>query len=161
MYKVGDRILYPMNGAGVIEDIEEHTVLGKKKSYYIMKLHSGGMKVLIPMETCDEIGVRYIISREEGLKVLEQFRKEAVACDDNWNRRHRGNMQKIKTGDIYQVLSVVKNLMYMERKKGLSTSERKMLGIAKEILVSEIVMTGAADLCDAENILADSIEELL
>lgn len=160
MYKIGDRILYPTHGAGVIEEICEQTVLGKKQTYYIMEMQSEGMRVMIPAETCDEIGVRGLISKEEGIKVLERFRSEPATDDDNWNRRQRENMAKIKSGDIYKVLTVVKNLMLRERKRGLSTSERKMLGVSKRILVSELALCSAASIEDIESIMADTIEEL-
>ena len=161
MYSVGDKILYPPHGAGVIEGIEERVVLGKKQKYYILKMPSEDMTVMIPTEGCDEIGVRYVIAKEEALKVLEAFRKESVVMDDNWNRRQRENIVKIKSGDIYEVLSVVKALMFREKTKGLSTSERKMLNSSKRIMTSEIVLSGAASMGDVESILNDTVEELL
>lgn len=161
MFEIGDKILYPMHGAGVIERIEEQTVLGKKQAYYIMNMQPDGMKVMIPIETCDRIGVRFIISKDEGQKVLEQFLKEPVVNDDNWNRRHRENMAKIKSGDIFKVLSVVKNLMFRDRTKGLSTSERKMLSVSRQILVSELVLCGVAERSDVESIMTDTIEGLI
>lgn len=161
MYSVGDKILYPPHGAGVIEGIEERVVLGKKHNYYILKMPSEDMTVMIPTEGCDEIGVRYVIAKEEALKVLETFRKEPVVVDDNWNRRQRENIVKIKSGDIYEVLSVVKALMLREKTKGLSTSERKMLNSSKRIMTSEIVLSGAASIGDVESILNDTVEELL
>lgn len=161
MYSVGDKILYPPHGAGIIEGIEERVVLGKKQKYYILKMPSEDMTVMIPTEGCDEIGVRYVIAKEEALKVLEAFRKESVVMDDNWNRRQRENIVKIKSGDIYEVLSVVKALMFREKTKGLSTSERKMLNSSKRIMTSEIVLSGAASMGDVESILNDTVEELL
>ncbi len=161
MYSVGDKILYPPHGAGVIEGIEERVVLGKKQKYFILKMPSEDMTVMIPTEGCDEIGVRYVIAKEEALKVLEAFRKEPVVMDDNWNRRQRENIVKIKSGDIYEVLSVVKALMLREKTKGLSTSERKMLNSSKRIMTSEIVLSGAASMGDVESILNDTVEELL
>ncbi len=161
MFEVGDRILYPMHGAGVIEKIEEQKVLGQKQAYYIMNMQPEGMKVMIPVATCEEIGVRFIISKDEGQKVLEQFVKEPVVSDDNWNRRHRENMAKIKSGDIFKVLEVVKNLMFRDRAKGLSTSERKMLAVSRKILVSELVLSGVADRSDIESIMVDTIEGLI
>lgn len=161
MYKVGDKILYPTHGAGIIQEITEQKIAGKKKSYYIMHMPPDGMKVMIPVESCDEIGIRFIISKDEGAQVLKKFRSEPIASSESWNKRHRDNMAKICSGDIYQVLGVVKYLMYMDRKKGLSTSERKMLGDAKQIFVSELVMTEVADKSDIEIILEDTISELL
>lgn len=161
MYELGDKVLYPMHGAGVIAGIEERVVLGEKKSYYVMDMPLGAMTVMIPVDNCDEIGVRFIISQEEGRKVLEKFRSVEIDYDDNWNRRHRENMLKLKSGDVYQVLGVVKTLMYMDKKKGLSTSERKMMGVARQIVVSELVLTGVADISDIESIFEDTIEELI
>lgn len=161
MYNIGDKILYPPHGAGVIEGIEDRVVLGKKQTYYIMKMPSEDMTVMIPTEGCDEIGVRFVIDAEEAKKVLEAFRVEPVVLDDNWNRRQRENVAKIKTGDIYEVLRVVKALMIRERTKGLSTSERKMLNTSRKIMTSEIVMSGAADISDIESILNDTVTELL
>lgn len=161
MYKVGDKILYPTHGAGIIQEITQQKVLGKLKDYYIMHMPPHDMKVMIPVDTSDKIGIRLIISREEGAEVLKRFRNEPIASDDNWNKRHRENMAKICSGDIYSVLSVVKYLMYMEKKKGLSTGERKMLGDAKQIFVSELVLTGVADREDIESIMEDTVAELL
>lgn len=161
MYSIGDKILYPTHGAGVIEGIEERVVLGKKHNYYILKMPSEDMTVMIPTDGCDEIGVRYVIEKEEALKVLEAFRNKSVVLDDNWNRRQRENIVKIKSGNIYEVLLVVKALMIRDRTKGLSTSERKMLNVSKRIMTSEIVLSGAAEMGDVESILNDTIEELL
>ncbi len=161
MYNIGDKIVYPMYGAGIIDSIEEKVVLGKKQSYYIMKMTlTGEMTVMIPMDNCDEIGVRFVIGREEGEKVLEEFRKAPIEENDNWNKRHRDNMQKIKTGDIHQVLTVVKELMYRDKSKGLSTSERKMLNNAKQIMISELVLSAVADKSDIESIMTDTVDEL-
>ena len=161
MYETGDKVLYPMHGAGIIAGIEERVVLGEKKSYYVMNMPLGAMTVMIPVDNCDEIGVRFIITEDEGRRVLEKFRSIEIDFDDNWNRRHRENMLKLKSGDIYQVLGVVKTLMYMDKKKGLSTSERKMMGVAKQIVTSELVLTGVADISDIESIMTDTIEELI
>ncbi len=160
MYNIGDRILYPPHGAGIIEDIEEKKVLGKKQRYYIMKMPSEGMKVMIPAESSEEIGIRFVIGDEEGRSALKKFRDEPICDDGNWNRRQRENISKIKSGDIYQVLSVVKNLMYRERKKGLSTSERKMLVTSRQIFTSEIVLSGAASMSDVERIMEDTVSKL-
>lgn len=161
MFKVGDKVLYPMHGAGVIKDIEEKVVLGEKHAYYVMNMPPSDMKIMIPIETSEAIGVRYVITKEEGMAVLEQFRREPIETDDNWNRRQRENMERIKSGDIYKVLTAVKSLMYREKVKGLSTSERKMLGVARQIFVSELSLCDTCEMCDIESIMEDTIEELL
>ncbi len=161
MYSIGDKIVYPMHGAGIIEAIEERVIMGKKQSYYIMRIPAGDMKVMLPMANCEEIGVRFVIDKEEAGKVLEAFRLAPVEQDQNWNKRHRDNMVKIKSGDIYKVLGVVKELMLRDRQKGLSTSERKMLASAKQIVVSELVLSSVAGKSDIESILEDTVEQLL
>ncbi len=161
MYSIGDKIVYPMHGAGIIEAIEERIILGEKKSYYIMRIPAGDMKVMLPMESCEEIGVRFVIDKDEAIKVLEAFRNAPVEEDNNWNKRHRDNMVKIKSGDIYQVCVVVKELMLRDKQKGLSTSERKMLASARQIVISELVLSNVAGQNDIESILADTVEQML
>lgn len=161
MYQVGDRIVYPMYGAGVIKSIEDRVVLGKKQSYYVMCISSGDMTVMIPTAGCENIGVRPVIDKKTAMKVLEKFRTAEIAEDSNWNKRHRENMQKIKSGDIENVLEVVKELMYRDRVKGLSTSERKMYNNARQIFVSEIVLSGAADIEDVESIMDETVTAMI
>ena len=140
MYNVGDTVVYPMHGAGVIEEIEEHEVLGKVQKYYVMKIPYGNMKVLLPMNNASGIGIRDVISRDEADEVISQFDSVDMAVNTNWNKRIRENMVKIKSGNIYEVGAVVKSLMVRDRKKGLSTGERKMLANAKQIFISELVL---------------------
>lgn len=161
MYQVGDRIVYPMYGAGVIEAVEERTVLGKKQNYYVMRISAGDMTVMIPQNGCENIGVRSVIDSTEAMKVLEAFKNAEVAEDSNWNKRHRENMLKIKSGDIYKVLEVVKDLMYRDKLKGLSTSERKMFNNARQIFVSELVLSGVADEEDIESIINETVSSMI
>lgn len=162
MYNIGDKIVYPMHGAGVIEAIEKREILGEIHQYYIVRLPiAGEMTLMLPLDKCEEIGVRDVITAEEATKVLEAFRKVEIESDSNWNKRHRENMVKIKSGDIYQVIGVVKELMYRDKAKGLSTSERKMLNNAKQIVVSELVLSAVADKEDIESIISDTIDEML
>lgn len=161
-YNIGDKIVYPMHGAGIIEGMEEREIRGTKQTYYVLKMsYSGEMTVLIPTLRCDEIGIRFVISPDEGRQVLEAFRAAPIEDNAKWNQRHRDNMAKIKSGDIYQVLTVVKELMYRDKTKGLSTSERKMLTNAKQIMVSELVLSSAAGKNDIENIIEDTVAELI
>lgn len=161
MFKIGDKVFYPMYGAGTISGIEERKILGEKRTYFSMKMPIDEAVAMIPTDTCETIGVRYIISKNEATKVLALFRSESITEDENWNKRHRENMEKLRTGDIYQLVGVVKGLMLRDRRRGLSTSERKMLGVAKQMFVSEIVLAGSASRNDVESILEDTIEELI
>ncbi|MBR4172969.1 MAG: CarD family transcriptional regulator [Clostridia bacterium] len=161
MFKIGDKVFYPMYGAGTICGIEERKILGEKKMYFTMKMPLDDAVAMIPTDTCESIGVRYIISEKEASKALSAFKSEEVSEDENWNKRHRDNMDKLRTGDIYQLIGVVKGLMLRDKKKGLSTSERKMLGVAKQMFISEIVLTGSANQNDVESILNDTIAQML
>lgn len=158
-YKIGDRVLYPMHGAGVIEAIEDKEILGEIHSYYVMRIPAGDMKVMIPMKNVDEIGVRNIISTKEAKSVLDMFGEHMGEEDSNWNKRFRENMTKLKSGNILEVLEVVKNLMYRDKKKGLSTGERKMLSNAKQILISELVLADAAKAIEIEQKLAAAVDD--
>jgi len=153
MFSIGDKIVYPMHGAGVIESIEEKEILGEKKSYYVMKMPVGDMKVMIPINNVDCIGIRDIINRNDADKV---FKSLEISCDEqtaNWNKRYRENMIKIKSGDVFEVAEVVKSLISRERNKGLSTGERKMLNSAKQILISELVLAKNMNPMDVEDII--------
>lgn len=156
MYNVGDNVVYPMHGAGVIVAIEEREVLGEKQKYYIMKLPIGDMKVMIPMKSVENLGLRQVIGEDEVRKVYQVLQGEETAMSSNWNRRYRANMEKIKSGDIFEVAEVVRNLTIRENEKGLSTGERKMLDTARQILISELVI--AQDSSEEE--IVEAISEI-
>ncbi|HHW15059.1 MAG TPA: CarD family transcriptional regulator [Firmicutes bacterium] len=145
MFSIGDRVVYPMHGAGIIEAIEEREVLGERQQYYIMKLPIGEMRVMIPVRSVNEVGLRQVIDSAAVERVLDVLRGEQTKMSTNWNRRYRANMEKIKSGDIYEVAEVVRNLTLRDREKGLSTGERKMLENSRQILVSEIVLAMDSD----------------
>ena len=161
MYCVGDKVVHPMHGAGTIEEIKEMDIVGKTRQYYVVRFAIGNMVTNIPIDSVDSIGIRHIIDKQEAKKVLQCFRDAEIEDDSNWNKRQRDNLVKVKSGDIYQVLGVVKELMYRDRTKGLSTSERKTLGSAKQIVVSELVLSEVADISDIESIMNDTVEALI
>lgn len=140
MYKIGDKVVYPMHGAGIIEAIEEKEVLGEKRQYYILRLPVGDMKVMIPINNCREVGLREVIDQDGVRKVMGILSEQSTGMSTNWNRRYRANLEKIKSGDIYEVAEVVRNLVNRDREKGLSSGERKMLENARQILISELVL---------------------
>ena len=141
MYRVGDRIAHPLHGAGVIERIESKKMSGTIREYYIVKMPVGDMIVMIPKETSDTIGVRPIIESHEADSIIDAISGLEVNMTQNWSRRYRENMIKIKSGDLLEVAAVIKGLVSREVDKGLSTGERKMLHSAKQILISEIVLS--------------------
>lgn len=145
MYKIGDKIVYPMHGAGVIEAIEEREIFEESKPYYIMQIVSEGLQILIPVDKADEIGVRTIVSQEIIDDMIEVLKTPMDEMEKNWNRRYREHMEKMKTGDIFEVAKVVKNLILLDREKGLSTGEKKMLNSARNFIISEIVLIQEKD----------------
>jgi CarD family transcriptional regulator len=153
MFKVGDRVVYPMHGAGIIEAVEERDISGTIEKYYVIRLSMGEMKIMVPVSNVDLVGVREVIGKDEVVKVLDILKSKTSIMSSNWNRRYRANMEKIKSGDIYEVAEVVRNLSLRDREKGLSTGERKMLENARQILLSELVL--------AQNITEEQVEEMV
>jgi CarD family transcriptional regulator len=129
-----------MHGAGVIEGIEEKEILGQRKKYFVMRMPIGDMKVMVPMENVDHIGLRQVVGNEAVNRVMNILGERDTELQTNWNQRYRANMDKMKSGDIYELADVVRNLMIRDRSKGLSTGERKMLDQAKQILISELAL---------------------
>ena len=156
MFNVGDKIVYPMHGAGTIDSIEEKDILGEKQSYYILRM-PGGVKVMIPTAKAEEVGVRNIIDKGSADKVISVLEQNETDMDKNWNKRYRDNMDKMKSGDIYEVADVVRNLSFKQKEKGLSTGEKKMLNNAKQILVSELVLAEHASQEEVEEIVETKI----
>ena len=159
MYCVGDKVVHPMHGAGVVKDMKKIMMGGVERDYYVVCFAVGSMISDIPVDGCDKIGIRDVISRDEAKKVLDYFHRSEVGDDINWNKRQHENMTKLKSGDIYQVVKVLKELMCREKRKGLSTSERKTLCSAKQIVISELILSGVADESDIELILEDTVAE--
>ncbi|SKC87937.1 CarD family transcriptional regulator [Maledivibacter halophilus] len=158
MFNIGDKVVYPMHGAGIIKSIEEKEILGEKRKYYILLLPLRNMKVMIPLDNVDTMGLRDIISEQEVEQVLAVLNDDESKMPKNWNRRYRANMDKIKSGDIYEVAGVVRNLMLRDKEKGLSTGERKMLNNAKQILISELVLVNDSDELSIEELINETIQ---
>ena len=150
MFQIGDKIVHPMHGAGVIDAIVERKVNGAVRSFYSMKLPAGSMLVMIPVDSCDVIGVRPVMGAEEAEAVLASIPDLKVDMTANWNRRYQENMLRLKSGNLTEVAAVVKGLVQRENSRGLSTGERKMLHTAKQILVSEIVLAEKLTYQEAE-----------
>ncbi len=142
MFQVGDKVVYPMHGAGIIEAIEEKEVLGKIRKYYVMSLPLGDMKIMIPMSSIKDVGLRQVIDSTSVDLVLTILGDRSNTMTASWNRRYRANLDKLRSGNIFEVAEVIKNLVLREKEKGLSTGEKKMLENARQILVSELVLAG-------------------
>jgi len=159
LFNVGDKVVYPMHGAGIIESIEEKEFLGELNKYYIMRIPIGDMKVMIPMNNVDEIGLRDVVCEKTINEVIEVLQNNETDMSANWNHRYRANLEKMKTGDIYKLADVVRNLMLRNYEKGLSTGERKMLDNAKQIFISELALAKDLNQEEAFKLLDNIIPE--
>ncbi len=153
MFNIGDEIVYPMHGAGVIVDIEEKKILGELHKYYILQISVSDMKVMLPVNNTDAIGIRKIVSEDTANEAINHFLNCSEDDNNNWNQRYRENIEKMKSGDLIDVATVAKTLQLRDKKKSLSNAERKMLSNAKNVLISELVL--------AKRLPAEEIRELL
>ena len=150
MFCVGDKVVHPMHGAGVIESIVDEKIGGNLIRFYVFKMPVSGLTLKIPTENSEMIGIRAVSSAEEVERVLAEIPKLSVDMTTNWNHRYRENMEHIKSGNLLEVAGVIKALMHRDRERGLSTGERKMLHNAKQILISEFVLAEDVEYPTAE-----------
>ncbi|MBO5349566.1 MAG: CarD family transcriptional regulator [Clostridia bacterium] len=157
MFNVGDKVVYPMHGAGTIDSIDKKNILDEEVEYINISM-PGGVKVMVPSNQASKQGLRNIISQSEVEKVFCILENDETEMSDNWNKRYRDNMDKMKSGDIYEVADVVRNLSFKQKEKGLSTGEKKMLNNAKQILVSELVLVENASSEEMQKLVDNKID---
>ena len=156
MFKVGDKVVYPMHGAGSIKEITNRTIENETYSYYTIEM-PGEVKVFVPTAKAEEIGVRNIIDKETAGKVIRVLEQDSTEMSMKWNKRYRDNVEKLKTGDAFEVADIVRNLSFKQKEKGLSTTEKKMLNNAKQILVSELVLSEGMEQKEVEELVENKI----
>ncbi|MBQ4506404.1 MAG: CarD family transcriptional regulator [Firmicutes bacterium] len=149
MFAIGDDVVYAMHGAGKVKAIEEKKILGEVKSYYILHITNGNMEIMVPTKG-ESAGLRSIVDAETISQVGNTLAAESTPMDDNWNRRNRENMEKLKTGDVFEVAEVIRNLLRIDRVKRLSAGEKKLLQNARQILASEIAVVNNIQLDEAQ-----------
>lgn len=158
MFKIGDKVVYPMHGAGTIVAIEDREILGKKHEYYVLLLPINKLKVMIPVKKADEVGVRKIMEISEMEEVLEILSsEEKFKMPTNWNRRYRFNFDKIKSGNLIEIAGVIKSLEKLDSKKSLSTGERKILNEARIIIISEMALVFDKDVDEVVSMVDEAI----
>lgn len=160
MFKEGDKVVYPHHGAGQILEVQEKQVLGRTKKYLTIKIVHNEMTVMVPAENVEEAGIRRVVSNGTVEEVLSVLREGATIMPKNWNRRFKHNRDKIKTGDIFEVADVVRNLALREAHKGLSTGEKQMFTRVKRILASELMYAMEKSEMDACEFLDSLLEEV-
>lgn len=155
-YNIGDKISHPLHGAGAISEIEVRNVSGDDIEYYIMIIPHGNMRIMIPVNSCEKIGIRPILKKKEAEDIIKNADEIEVDISLNWNKRFRENFEMIKSGDLRQVLFVLKSLAVRDGEKGLSTGERKLYSSAKQIFISEMMLSLDKNYEEIEAILQKS-----
>ncbi|QBI19264.1 CarD family transcriptional regulator [Egibacter rhizosphaerae] len=158
-YRVGDTVVYPHHGAAVIEKRETRSLAGEDKDYLVLRLTYGDLTLMVPADATDEVGLRDVCSKAEVDKVWDVLRERDFTMPTNWSRRFKANYEKLKSGDIFQVAEVVRNLALREREKGLSAGEKRMLTKARQILVSELSAAIKQTEEDTEELIEDVLTD--
>jgi CarD family transcriptional regulator len=158
-FEIGDNVVYPHHGAGVVLKKETKDLLGEKRDYLTIKILHNNMTVMVPCENAHRAGLRRVIDGDEVNKVIDVLTGEVSEMPKNWNRRFKHNREKIKTGDVFELAEVVRNLAIREWEKGLSTGEKQMYTRAKKILASEFMYALSKDEDGAEAYLDELLEE--
>jgi CarD family transcriptional regulator, regulator of rRNA transcription len=158
-FEVGDNVVYPHHGAGVVMKKEEKSLLGEKRDYLTIQILHNNMTVMVPCENAGVAGLRRVIDEEQVKKVIGVLTDAVSDMPKNWNRRFKYNREKIKTGDVYELAEVVRNLALREMEKGLSTGEKQMYTRAKKILASEFMYVLEKDEEGAEEYLDGLLEQ--
>ena len=136
---IGDKVVYPMHGAGEITGIEEQEVGGVTQSYYILRLPMGSMKLMLPVDKIEEIGLRDIIDESKLEELKEVLSGESDMAQGSWNKRFHLTLDRLKTGDVLEVAAVVRNLTRQNLKKKIPSGERRLMDLSRQILISELV----------------------
>jgi len=139
LYQVGDKVVYPHHGAGKIVRIDQKDILGQSRDYLTIQILHNDMTVMVPVENADRAGLRKVVDAGVTDEVLEVLSGDPTKMPKNWSRRYKHNRDKLKTGDIFEVAEVVRNLAIRHADKGLSTGEKQMFTKAKRILASELM----------------------
>jgi CarD family transcriptional regulator, regulator of rRNA transcription len=156
-FDVGDKVVYPHHGAAVVEKRERIEAFGEKRDYLVLRLAYGDLTLKVPADGTDEVGLREVINNEEVEEVFAVLRKKEARMPTNWSRRFKNHVEKLKSGDVYQVAEVVRNLSLRDKEKGLSAGEKRMLAKARQILVSELTFAINVDEDEAQRRLDDAL----
>jgi CarD family transcriptional regulator, regulator of rRNA transcription len=153
-FRIGDKVVYPHHGAAVIQGVQERELNGDRRTYWVIKLSYGDLTLMVPQDGTEEVGLRNVVQKDELDQVYQILKsKKQAPAPSNWSRRFKNHVEKLRSGDIYQVAEVVRNLALRDQQKGLSAGEKRMLAKARQILVSELTF--------AAGVKEDRAEEML
>jgi CarD family transcriptional regulator len=159
VFRKGDTVVHPEHGAAVIEELREREFLGEKRKYFVLRVAYGDLTLLVPVDSTEEVGLRQVVSKNEVKKVLKVLQQDESKMASNWSRRFKNNIEKLRSGDIYQVAEVVRNLSIREREKGLSAGEKRMVQKARQILISELSYATADTEAKAEAMIDKVLDD--
>lgn len=151
-FRIGDKVVYPAHGVAEVDKIESRNIGGIEQSFYVLRLLDSGMTLMVPVSNEEQVGMRPIVQESDADRVFDVLKKrEKITDGTTWNRRHREYMEKIKTGSVFEVAKVLRDLYVLKGDKELSFGERKMLDTARSLLMLEISI--------AKNITVDDVED--
>jgi CarD family transcriptional regulator len=160
-FKVGDMAVYPAHGVGKIDSIERRKISGDEHKFYILKIMDNGMTIMVPTSNVRNVGLREVIGASEVDIVYDILKERDIAIDNQtWNRRYREYMDKIRTGSIYEVAEVLRDLSILRYQKELSFGERKMLDMAKALIVKELSVAQCLEEDDVEEGICEIFEDI-
>jgi CarD family transcriptional regulator len=159
VFRKGDTVVHPEHGAAVIEELRDREFLGEKRKYLVLRVAYGDLTLMVPVDSTEEVGLRQVVSKNEVKKVLKVLTEDESSMAANWSRRFKNNMEKLHSGDPYQVAEVLRNLAIREREKGLSAGEKRMIQKARQILISELHSATGNSEEEAEAMIDDVLEK--
>ncbi len=158
MYRIGAKVVYPTHGVGLVEAIERKEVSGRRQSFYILRIIGSGMTIMVPTKNAKRVGLREVIERAEIPKVMAILKKNDLEISPNWNRRFKDNLERIKTGSLYEVALVLRKLVLLQKERNLSFGEKKMLENVRKLIVNEISHASGVDQEKARAIVERAVD---
>jgi CarD family transcriptional regulator len=157
-FRKGDTVVHPEHGAAVVEEVREKEFLGEKRKYLVLRVVYGDLTVLVPTDSTDQVGLRPCVSKNEARKILKVLTEDETSVAANWSRRFKNNLEKLHSGDPFEVAEVLRNLSIRDREKGLSAGEKRMIHKARQILISELSHAAGKTEADAEIMIDDVLD---
>lgn len=157
MYRVGTKVVYPTHGVALVEAIQKKEVLGGRQFFYILRIIGSGMTIMVPTKNAKRVGLREVIERSEIPKVMAILKKNDLEISPNWNRRFKDNLERIKTGSLYEVALVLRKLVLLQKERNLSFGEKKMLENVRKLIVSEISHASGIDQEKARSLVEKAV----
>lgn len=158
-FKKGDTVVHPEHGAAVVQEVRVKEFLGEKRKYLVLRVVYGDLTVLVPTDSTEQVGLRACVSKTEARKILKTLTEDESSTAANWSRRFKNNLEKLHSGDPYEVAEVLRNLAIRDREKGLSAGEKRMITKARQILISELAFATGKSEDEAEAVIDGVLDD--